>query len=220
MRDAAGHRAIAGPDHGAGERQAIAERVVLHVARHAAQIPALLAAEHRRNAQDRHQEARHDQPVGALTVEEDGGQHREAWPEIVDHADLDGLPAAVGIADGQRQAQLVRNEQQAAPDQVGTRQRADADGADGEPQQPRGHRVDQRRPAGGAKALADAPDQADDRTPEEDRDQPDQRGLLSAMRDCHVLGYDNVDGRSGILIGPGQGLPNLADWLGTWGHGA
>ncbi len=173
------HRAVRGPDHGPGEGQAVAQRVVLDVGGHAGQAHAVAAAQHRADARQRHGQPRGHQPAGALAVEGDRGQHREGRPQVVHHAHLDRLLAAARMADGQRQAQLVAHEQHAAPRQVAARERAQRRETHRRPQQGGGSAVDHRRAAHRAQALAHAADQADDRCPQNDGDQPDAGGAVS-----------------------------------------
>ncbi|KAG0754951.1 hypothetical protein G6F22_020788 [Rhizopus arrhizus] len=60
----------------------------------------------------------HHPCVGPLAVDDHRQHHRQARPEIVDDAKLDGLPAVKRETQGQRQADLVGNEQQTADDEI------------------------------------------------------------------------------------------------------
>ncbi|MNT18248.1 hypothetical protein D3C72_1534390 [compost metagenome] len=121
LREARRHGAIRGPDQRAGKGQAIAERVAAHVGHATSQIKTLLAAQHPANAGDGQQETRHDEEIALLPVEHDSRDNGEGRPQIIHHAHLDGLTRRAGITDRQRQAQLIGNEQHAAPDQIASR---------------------------------------------------------------------------------------------------
>src|SRR5690606_4327054 len=143
--------------------------------RHPGQSQPLFPAEHPADPEDRDEEAGNDEQVGLLLVEQDRRQDREGRPQVIDHADFDGLPAAVGVADGQRKAQLVRDEQQAAPDEIASGELPYPRKADREQQHYRCDAVHHGGAAGRAEALTDAPDQADDRAPQDNCNEPDER---------------------------------------------
>ena len=172
--------AVGRPDQRAGKGQPVAQGVVLHVLQHARQVHAALAPQHPANAGQRHQQPRHHEPVGALPVEQDGRHHGESGPEVVDHAHLDGLLPRVGVADRQRQAQLIGNKQQAAPEQVAPGHVAQPREAHRGQQQRRGDGVDHGRASRGPQPLADATDQPHDGGPQDDGDEADERGSVLA----------------------------------------
>ena len=180
MGDAGGDGAVARPDQRPGQGQAVTERVVLHVRRHAAQVKALRAAQHPANADDRQPKARHDEPVGPLPVEHDGRHDGETGPQVIDHAHLNRLLRCVRVANRQGQAQLIGHKQHAAPEQVAPGkgpQVARPGTAHRQQQKARGHAVQHGRAARGPQVVADAADQADDGAPQHDGDQANQGGV-------------------------------------------
>ncbi|MOA53652.1 hypothetical protein D3C78_1771430 [compost metagenome] len=59
-----------------------------------------------------------------MSVKHQRHQYGETGPKVVDHPDLDGLQAGVGIAQRQRQTDFIADKQQAAEEQVGARKMA------------------------------------------------------------------------------------------------
>jgi len=125
----------------------------------------VLAPQHPADAKQGEKQTGDHQPAAFLTIKQDGEQDGQAGPQIIDHPHFNGLLTAGGIAQGQREADFIADEQHAAGQQIAARDLAQVRETDGKNQQQAAEAVNHRRATDRSQSFADAANQSDHRAP-------------------------------------------------------
>ena len=197
----AGAGAVERPHDRADEGQAIGQRIRRGVVEEARQRQPLGRRGRGHDPGEGQRQAAQHQRIQPLPAGDGGTQHGEAGPQVIHHADLDGLVPRPRETEREHEAQLITDEQRGAQPQVAPRQLAQR-AARGQQQQG-GQGEHHRRRAGPAEELDRAARDADGGAPEQDGDQAEQRGALGTAGQVGLSKQvdERVDGR---VDGPGH----------------
>ena len=101
VRPCSGQVGIGGPGHSPAKGQHIAPGIALHVLPYARQINTPFPPQHKHDAREADNDAGNDPPSGLLPVEQNGKQHHQAGPCVIDHAHFHRLLSSGGQIHGQ-----------------------------------------------------------------------------------------------------------------------